>query len=245
MKVYMLHSADARKAAKDVRRFDMSGGKLLLFREPGDDGDYEGLKNAFGSSEVYECPGAEHVLMADTLKAAVSPKDSLYLIGPALTGFFEASRDRVLDMASAVYVSKTLNTEGKRPVQKKKRKREVSDASDVLSELLALNLCQAEKETQEPPRQDAPQRQWVAPDAGAGAGTECPPEGEGHAAPGHASEEDAKTKAGHAAETAGRWQGMRLRWHGRLWEITGGGCERQLVCRDIGTDAPAYCGSLL
>ena len=145
MKVYMLHSADARKAAKDVRRFDMSGGKLLLFREPGDDGDYEGLKNAFGSSEVYECPGAEHVLMADTLKAAVSPKDSLYLIGPALTGFFEASRDRVLDMASAVYVSKTLNTEGKRPVQKKKRKREVSDASDVLSELLALNLCQAER----------------------------------------------------------------------------------------------------
>lgn len=159
MKVYMLHSADARKAAKDVRRFDMSGGKLLLFREPGDDGDYEGLKNAFGSSEVYECPGAEHVLMADTLKAAVSHKDSLYLIGPALTGFFEASRDRVLDMASAVYVSKTLNTEGKRPVQKKKRKREVPDASDVLSELLALNLCQAEKETQEPPRQDAPQRQ--------------------------------------------------------------------------------------
>lgn len=87
MKVYMIHSADARKAAKDVRRFDMSGGKLLLFREPGDDGDYEGLKNAFGSSEVYECPGAEHGLMADTLKAAVSPQGFFVPYRPRIDGF--------------------------------------------------------------------------------------------------------------------------------------------------------------
>lgn len=143
MDIYIINSADGRKAAKDVKRFKLEKAKLLLFREPDTVAEWEDmLREAFLSMDVYECPGNEHTIMMDTIKNTAAPDDTLYLIGPALTDFYSKFRNQLVDTVRFVYVSKTLNTEGKHPAGKKRKKQwenvQKAETGDVLSELLDL-----------------------------------------------------------------------------------------------------------